>query len=89
MHESALNQVPPPPILVPVKHAAIMIGRGVQAIYDLIGAKKIKAVKSDGRTLIRVDSLHEYVDSLKPPKVRTPHKRKPQRLRQQAEAATS
>jgi hypothetical protein len=88
MHEAALNQTPPPPILVPVKHAAVMIGRGVQAIYDLIGAKKIKAVKSDGRTLVVVESLHEYVDRLKPPKVRTPRKRKPQRLRQ-AETAIS
>jgi hypothetical protein len=41
-----------------------MIGRGVSTIYELIGSGKIRAVKSDGRTLIVVESLHKYADSL-------------------------
>jgi hypothetical protein len=81
MHEAALNQVPATPILVPVKHAAAMIGRGVQAIYDLMGAKKIRGVKSDGRTLIVVDSLREYAASLPVAKISPPRKRRPARLR--------
>jgi hypothetical protein len=59
-----------------------MIGRGQSALYELIGAGKIRAVKSDGRTLIRVDSLHQYADSLEDAKVAPPRKRKPLHLRQ-------
>src|SRR5215813_2657551 len=81
MHEAALNQTPPTPILVPVRHAAVMLGRGVQAIYDLIGGGKIRAVKSDGRTLIVVESLHEYAASLPPAKIAPPRNRSPQRMR--------
>jgi hypothetical protein len=81
MHEAALNTVTPPPILVTVKHAATMIGRGVQAIYDLGGAGKIKLVKSDARTLVVVSSIHEYAASLPPAKIAPPRRRRPQRLR--------
>jgi hypothetical protein len=81
MHKAALNQVPATPILVPVKHAAAMLGRGVQAIYDLMGAKKIRGVKSDGRTLIDVDSLRAYAKGLPDAKIAPPRKRKPQRMR--------
>ena len=56
---------------MPVKQASSMIGRGTQAIYDLIGGGKIRAVKSDGRTLIVVDSLREYAAS-PPAKVAPP-----------------
>jgi hypothetical protein len=65
-----------------------MVGRGTSTIYELIGAGKIRAVKSDGRTLVVVQSLHEYVSSLEPAKIAPPRRRKPQHLRQ-AEAATS
>ena len=58
-----------------------MIGRGTQAIYDLIGGGKIRAVKSDGRTLIVVESLREYAASLPPAKVRPPRHRRPPRMR--------
>jgi hypothetical protein len=57
-----------------------MLGRGVGAIYGLIGDGKIRAVKSNGRTLIWVESLREYAKDL--PKVEVkPRYRKPQRLR--------
>ena len=61
-----------------------MLGRGASTIYDLIGAGKIRAVKSDGRTLVVVESLHEYVavlEATKPAKIAAPRKRKPQRMR--------
>jgi hypothetical protein len=80
-----------PPILVSIPHASQMLGRGIQAIYDLIGAGKIRAVKSDGRTLVVVESLHEYVavlEATRPAKIAPPRRRKPQHLRQ-AEAATA
>jgi hypothetical protein len=73
------------PILVPVKQACALIGRGQSALYELIGAGKIRAVKSDGRTLIVVESLREYAAKLEidhPVKVAPPRRRKPQHLRQ-------
>jgi hypothetical protein len=81
MHESTAGKMELPPILVPVKQASAMIGRGTQAIYDLIGGGKIRAVKSDGRTLIVVESLHEYAASLPPAKVAPPRNRRFQRMR--------
>jgi hypothetical protein len=69
------------PLLVPVKQACAMIGRGQSALYELIGGGKIRAVKSDGRTLIVVETLREYAASLPPAKVRPPRNRRPQRMR--------
>jgi hypothetical protein len=70
-----------PPILCSIPQASVMIGRGTQAIYDLIGGGKIRAVKSDGRTLIVVESLHEYAASLPAAKIRPPRNRQPARMR--------
>jgi hypothetical protein len=69
------------PLLVPVKQACTIIGRGQSALYELIGAQKIRAVKSDGRTLVVVESLREYAASLPPAKVAPPRKRSPHRMR--------
>jgi hypothetical protein len=69
------------PLLVPVKQACTIIGRGQSALYELIGAGKIRAVKSDGRTLIVVESLREYADNLPPAKISPPRNRQPARLR--------
>jgi hypothetical protein len=77
MHESTASKAELPPILCSIPQASAMIGRGTQAIYDLIGGGKIRAVKSDGRTLIVVQSLHEYAASLPPAKVRPPRNRRP------------
>jgi hypothetical protein len=81
MHQSAVSKMEIAPILVSITHASEMIGRGTQAIYDLIGGGKIRAVKSDGRTLIVVDSLREYAATLPPAKVKPPRNRRPLRLR--------
>jgi excisionase family DNA binding protein len=70
------------PILVSVQQASQMLGRGVSTIYELIGANKIEAVKSDNRTLVVVASLHRYVDQLERAKIAPPRNRKPQHLRQ-------
>jgi hypothetical protein len=70
-----------PPILCSIPQASIAIGRGESALYELIGAGKIRAVKSDGRTLIVVESLHEYASSLPAAKIAPPRKRRPQRMR--------
>jgi hypothetical protein len=81
MHQGVLSRAPMPPILCSIPQACAMIGRGTQALYDLIGSGKIRAVKSDGRTLVVVESLREYAASLPPAKVRPPRNRKPQRER--------
>jgi hypothetical protein len=77
------------PLLVPVKQACTIIGRGQSALYELIGAGKIQAVKSDGRTLVLLQSLRDYVDDLckkSPAKVAPPRKRKPQHLRTETQS---
>jgi hypothetical protein len=82
MHESTVSKMEVTPILVSVTQGCQMIGRGVAAMYELIGAGKVKAVKSDGRTLLVVESLREYAASLPPAKVAPPRRRKYQALRE-------
>jgi excisionase family DNA binding protein len=86
MHASIVARMEVNPILVSVPQAGQMLGRGVSTIYDLIGAGKIRAVKSDGRTLVVVASLHEYAAGLPEAKVAPPRRRKPQHLREAATA---
>src|SRR5215831_15130623 len=71
VHEAALvSKIELQPILCSIPQASAIIGRGVGAIYGLIGDGKIRAVKSNGRTLIFVDSLRKYAEDLEPAKVR-------------------
>jgi hypothetical protein len=69
------------PLLVSIKQTRGIIARGQSAIYELIGEGKIRAVKSNGRTLIDYESLVEYKKSLKPAVIAPPRRRKPQHLR--------
>ena len=69
------------PILVSIPDAATMIGRGVTFIYTAIGDGTLRAVKSDKRTLVVVDSLREYAASLPAAKIKPIPKCPPQRLR--------
>ena len=82
--ETVQRQVPPlwPGALVcSIPQAAAMIGRGTRFIYEAIATEQIKAVKSDGRTLVVVASLHEYLARQSPPKIKPMLKREPARLR--------
>jgi hypothetical protein len=88
MHASTVARMEVNPILVSVPQASQMLGRGISTIYDLIGGGKIRAVKSDGRTLVVVASLHEYANSLPAAQIAPPRQRKPQHLRQ-AETANA
>jgi hypothetical protein len=63
------------PLLVRIPQAAAMIGRGQSFIYEAIADGRVKAVKSDKRTLVVVSSLHEYVATLKAAKIK-PTRRK-------------
>jgi len=58
------------PLLCSVAAATAIIGRGQSFIYDAIARGKLRAVKSDGRTLLVVQSLKNYVASLPPAKLK-------------------
>ena len=69
------------PILVTIPQAAAMIGRGTTFIYGAISDGRIKAVKSDKRTLIVVESLRAYAAGLPAAKIKRTTPRPPARLR--------
>jgi hypothetical protein len=69
------------PILVTIPDAAAMIGRGITFIYSAIADGTIKAVKSDKRTLVVVESLRAYARGLPPAKIKPIRKRPPARER--------
>jgi hypothetical protein len=52
------------PILCGVREAAAMIGRSPRFITDGVARKLFRAVKSDGRMLLVVQSLKDYVAGL-------------------------
>jgi hypothetical protein len=79
--------MPRQPILARIPDAAAMIGRGMTFIYEAIADGRIKAVKSDGRTLVVISSLHEYAASLPAAKITYAPKRYAHRKRGRREAA--
>ena len=50
------------PVTVTVEGARKALGLGNTKIYELIGAKKLRAVKVGRRTLITTDSIRALVD---------------------------
>jgi hypothetical protein len=76
MSDVALN-----PILVTIPNAAHIIGRGVTFIYEAIADGEIAAVKSDKRTLVKVQSLHDYVAALPPAKIKPDRRRAAEQVR--------
>jgi len=75
------------PLLCSIKAGMTVLGRSERFIFDAIATGKIKAVKSDRRTLLVVQSLHDYVEELQansPAKgcPNPPRRHKPQNLRQ-------
>jgi hypothetical protein len=75
------------PLLVSIPQTGQMIGRCNATVYELIGADRLAAVKSDGRTLVTMESIKRYVGSLPAAKIAPRPKRKPQHLREQVAAA--
>ena len=61
------------PRVVSIDAAAVYIGRSRAFIYDLLASGRIRAVKSDSRTLPILDDLDAYVDSLPMADVRPAH----------------
>jgi hypothetical protein len=69
------------PLLVSIPQTSQLIGRCVATVYELLGSGQLRGVKSDNRTLIPMDSIKEYVESLKPAVVAPRPKRRPPRER--------
>jgi hypothetical protein len=59
-----VNIAPLEPLLCSIKAGCAIIGRSDRFIIDAIATGKIKAVKSDRRTLLVVQSLKDYAASL-------------------------
>ena len=65
------------PLLCSVQAGTAIIARSERAIIDLVAQGKVKAVKSDRRTLLVVQSLKDYAASLPPAKgTRNPPRRR-------------
>jgi hypothetical protein len=88
MRASTVIQMEIEPMLVSIPQTSQMIGRGVSTVYELIGSGQLDAKKSDGRTLVTMESIKHYVQGLPAAKITARPKRKPQHLRQ-AETATA
>ena len=70
------------PLLCSIQAGTAVIGRSERFIIDAIARGKLKAVKSDRRTLLVVESLKDYVASL-PPARGTINPRRPERRQAQ------
>jgi hypothetical protein len=88
MHTSTVSKMEVDPILCSVPQGCQYLSIGTQGMYDLIGAGLVKAVKRGTRTLLVVESLKAYANTLPAAVVAPPKTRKPRRLRE-AESATA
>jgi hypothetical protein len=89
MRASSITKMEIEPLLVSVPQTAQYIGRCTATVYELIGSGRLNAVKSDGRTLVTMESIKGYVASLPPAQIAPRPKRKPQHLRKPATLAAS
>lgn len=67
-----VQPIMPGAILCSIPQAAAMLSRGQTWVYHAIATGQITGVKSDGRTLVVVESLHRYAAGLPPAKLK-PH----------------
>jgi hypothetical protein len=81
MHASTVTKMEIEPLLLSIPQTSQAIGRCVATVYELIGAKELDARKSDGRTLVTMDSIKRYVAKLPTANIAPRPKRKPQHLR--------
>lgn len=88
MRASIVSRLEVEPFLVSIPQTSQYIGRCTATVYELIGAKVLDAVKSDGRTLVTMESIKRYVASLQPAQIAPRPKRKPQHLRKPAAVST-
>jgi hypothetical protein len=82
MRASTVTKMEVEPLLVSIPQTCQLIGRCTATVYELLGGHQLEAVKSDGRTLVRMDSIKRYVASLQKAEFAPPRRRKPRHLRQ-------
>jgi len=82
MRASTVMKMEVEPLLVSIPQTCQLVGRCTATIYELLGSGQLEAKKSDSRTLVTMESIKRYVDSLPKAEVATRPKRKPQHLRQ-------
>ncbi len=75
------GRLPPTPImpgalLCTVLQAAGLVSRCERWVYEALADGRITGVKSDGRTLVVVSSLHAYVATLPPVQVKAMPRRR-------------
>jgi hypothetical protein len=86
MRASTVTKMEVEPLLVSIPQTTQMIGRCTATVYELIGAGALDARKSDGRTLVTMKSIRSYVETLPKAEIAPRPKRKPQHLREAANA---
>ena len=89
MRASTVTKMEIEPLLVSIPQTAQVIGRCVATVYELLGSGQLVGVKSDGRTLVTMESIKGHVARLvaeRPAKVAPRPRRKPQHLREAAAA---
>lgn len=69
-HAAALA-TPAPARLLTINETITTMGCGRTHLYHLIAQGVIPAVKLGRRTMVRADSLHDYIASLPPAKITT------------------
>jgi excisionase family DNA binding protein len=67
------------PRLLSVEQTAIMLGVGSSTVYNLIGAKKLAAIKIGDRSLIKVEAIDKFIASQ--PAATAVERRKPRHRR--------
>jgi hypothetical protein len=80
------TEIVPGQILCTILQAARTVGRGQRWVYEAMADGRLKGVKSDGRTLIVVESIRAYAAGLPPVSIKPrsrPLSLKAQRKRQQ------
>lgn len=69
-HNNPPESIVPGALLCTIPQGAAFIGRGTRFVYEAIATGVIRAVKSDKRTLVVVESLREYVAGLPAAKIK-------------------
>ena len=86
MRASTVSKMEVEPLLLSLPQTSQTIGRCIATVYELIGAGELDAKKSDGRTLVTMESIKRYVHELPKAQIAPRPKRKPQHLRATANA---
>jgi hypothetical protein len=86
MRASTVTKMEIEPFLLSIPQTGQAIGRCNATVYELLGSGQLTAVKSDGRTLVTMESIKSYVASLPRAIIAPRPKRKPQHMRTETQS---